>query len=814
MIDEKNVLGRDSKEQEVDFIAIFFKYFFYWRWFAVSIFICCAAAFVYLKYQAPIYEISSSVLIKEDKKRGPYSQSANSTMSVAQDLGMLSMTSNFENEIEILQSRTLVKKVVNDLNLYVKTYKTHMFGYDIPLYKNSPLHVFMAPQEAELLKSPITLDLAYNISGKLKVQVLFNDHGDEKCIEEDFEKLPAVLPTSVGVITISRTDTTKLFNDDVNLISTIYNPTAASLELLSNLSIQPIGKRTTIARVSFKNNVKERGVDFVNTLIANYNQDANNEKNEVAQKTADFIQERIGIINRELGSTESKLADFKQKSGLTNLTSDAQMALQESSKYEQQRTENATQISLVQFLSNYINDPINKDEVLPANVGLKDQGLTSIIDQYNAMIIERKRLLRTSSENNPAVIHMNTGIDAMRRNVRTSVNSVLKGLQITRTDIERQASKFETRISNAPKQEKEFMSISRQQEIQAALYIMLLEKREENAITLASTANNGRIIEDAMASSSPVAPRKGIFLIAAFIIGCIIPIIIILIKEILRYKIENIADIEGLTELPIIGELPLSNAIPVEGAIMLRENKNDLMEETFRSFRTNLLFMLEENEKVILFTSTIPTEGKSFAVGNLAVSMAYLGKKILVIGLDIRKPGLNKVFNLSSHRKGITDYLNDPENVKLSTLIQHSDLSPNLDILVGGTIPPNPTELVARNSLDEVIKDLKKQYDYILLDTAPIAMVTDTAIISRVADMCVYVCRADVTPKNEFQYVNILNEDKKFKKLAVVLNGTDLSKRQNSYAYGYGKYGNAAKYGYGSKYGYSKRYGYGYGNDN
>lgn len=427
---------------------------------------------------------------------------------------------------------------------------------------------------------------------------------------------------------------------------------------------------TTIAKISLKNSSKQRGEDFVNRLVAFYNQDANDEKNEVAQKTAQFIEERIGIINSELGTTESQLADFKQRSGLTNLTSDAQMALQENSRYEQQRMENATQIRLVQFLSNYINDPVNIDEVIPANVGLQDQNLTSVIDQYNTMIIERKRLLRTSSESNPAVVNMNTGIEAMRRNVKTTVNSVLKGLQIAKVDIDRQASKFESRISDAPKQEKEFMTISRQQEIKATLYIMLLQKREENAITLAATANNGRIIEDPQADERPVAPKKLLFMLAALILGFAIPVCSVYLHDLLKYKIENRDDVELLTSVPILAELPLVKKVG-EGAIVVRENKNDIMEETFRGLRTNLLFMLGKDERVILFSSTQPSEGKSFVAGNTAVSLAFLGKRVIVVGMDIRKPGLNRVFNLSRKLEGITNYLSDPDNVDLFSMIQN-----------------------------------------------------------------------------------------------------------------------------------------------
>ena len=764
MIDERinNNTGIENEEQEIDLVALLFKYLFYWRWFVASILICCIATYLFLRYQTPVYNISSSVLIKEEDKR---SGSGNNPLAAIQDLGMFSMTNNFDNEVEILKSRTLIKKVVNDLNLYVRVAEKRAFGYAMPLYKNSPVRIYMTPEEADKLEEPIKLDLTFTKTGKLSVKAEYVQDKEEQEIEQAFDQLPAVLPTPVGVLSFTQGDTLYMEEEEIALRVTINTPTETAEDYMKDLSVTASSQTTT-------------------------------------------IEERIGIINHELGTAESELADFKQRSGLTDLTSDARLALQESSKYEQQRTENATQISLVQFLRTYINDPVNKEEVIPANVGLQDQNLTRVIEQYNTMIIERKRLLRTSSENNPAVINMNTGVEAMRRNVETTVNSVLRGLQIAQKDIERQASKFESRISDAPKQEKEFMTISRQQEIKATLYIMLLQKREENAITLAATANNGRIVEEPLPGKDPVAPKKLVFLLAAFVVGLFIPVGIIFVVELLKYKIENRGDVEQLTNVPILGELPLcGHKSSDKGAIVVRENKNDMMEETFRGLRTNLLFMLRKDQKVILFSSTQPGEGKSFVTGNLAVSLAYLGKKVVVVGMDIRKPGLNKVFDLSKRQEGISNYLMDPEDKDLFDLVQPSGISPNLDILLGGTIPPNPTELVARDTLEKAIEQLKSRYDYVLLDTAPIGMVTDTAIISRVADMCVYVCRADVTPKAAFCYINVLRDEHKFDKLAVVINGIDLSKRKNTYGYGYGKkYG----YGYGKHYGYGYGYGYGF----
>ena len=777
-----------EEEEGFNLYEIFFKYLIYWPWFVASVLVCLIGTYVYLRYQTPVYNISSSVLIKEQDNRS----SKNNPLAAVQELGMMSLTNNFDNEIEILKSKTLVKKVVSDLGLYIMTAESRTFGYDLPLYKNQPIQVYMTPEEADKLQGAAKLKMKYDGQQKLTVHLDYIVNKEEKSVETTFDKLPAAWPTEVGVFSFIP-DTTVTVKSPVTLLTTVVTPLACAESYCANMSISPTSKTTTIAKIDLKNAIKQRGVDFINHLVKVYNQDANDEKNEVAQKTADFIEERIQLINSELSSTENELADFKRRSKLTDLTSDAQIALQENSRYEQQLTQNATQINLVQDLQSYINNPANRNEVLPANVGLEDQSLNAVIAQYNTLIVERKRLLRAASETNPAVINLNASIEAMHANVQTTVSSVLRGLRITQKNLEREANKFTGRISDAPEHEKEFMTISRQQEIKATLYIMLLQKREENALTLAATASNGRIIEAPLGGKAPIAPRKSVFMLAALIFGLALPVGIIYLLDLLKYKIENRGDVEKLTTVPVIGEIPV-NPKKTDTAIVVRENKNDIMEETFRGLRTNLLFMLEKDHKVILFSSTQPGEGKSFIAGNLATSLAFLGKKVIVVGMDIRKPGLNKVFGFSTHSKGITNYLSNPDSVNLYDMIQKSSISPNLDILPGGTVPPNPTELVARPILDQAIDMLKQRYEYVILDTAPIGMVTDTAIIARVADMCVYVCRADYTPKAAYQFINTLQHNNTFPKIATVINGIDMSKRKHSYGYGYG-YGYEAENG-------------------
>ena len=543
------------------------------------------------------------------------------------------------------------------------------------------------------------------------------------------------------------------------------------------------------------------GQDFINQLLEMYNRNTNNDKNEIAQKTAEFIDERISIISKELGSTEADLETFKRDAGITDLTSEAQIALAGNAEYEKKSVENRTQISLVNDLRKYLKG--NEYEVLPSNVGLQDAALIGAIERYNEMLVERKRLLRTSTENNPTIVNLDTSIRAMKANVQATLEGTLQGLMITKSNLDREASRYSRRISNAPGQERAYVSIARQQEIKAGLYLMLLQKREENAIALAATANNAKIIDEAIADDTPVSPKRSMIYLIALVLGVGIPVGIIYLIELTKFKIEGRADVEKLTSVPIIGDIPLTDEKnDKNGSIAVFENKNNLMSETFRNIRTNLQFMLDNDQKVILVTSTVSGEGKSFVSANLAISLSLLGKKVVIVGLDIRKPGLNKVFHLSNKEKGITQFLSNPET-DLMELVQPSDINKNLFILPGGSVPPNPTELLARNGLDKAIEILKQNFDYVIMDTAPIGMVTDTLLVGRVADLSVYVCRADYTHKAEYTLINELAIEKKLSKLCTVINGVDLKKRKYGYYYGYGKYG---KY-----YGYGKRYGYGYG---
>ena len=428
------------------------------------------------------------------------------------------------------------------------------------------------------------------------------------------------------------------------------------------------------------------------------------------------------------------------------------------------------------------------------------------------MVVERSNLLRTASESNPTVIEITAIAELMASTIKASIETLQSSFEIRKKDFERQAKKYDSKLDNAPTQEKILAGYERQLEVKSGLYMMLLQKREENSIALAATADNAKIIDAALANDAPVSPNRRMIWLIALAIGTAFPIAVIYLLELFRYKIEGRNDLEKLTKLPVLGDVPVSNGTK-NGThnIVVSENSNDLMAETFRGIRTNLQFILDSPEKkIIQFTSSTAGEGKTFVSSNLAVSMALLGKKVLLVGLDIRKPRLAEMFDLADRRKGVTLFLSGDANNRtlLFEQIMPSGVNDNLDILPAGIIPPNPAELLSRKNLDKAMDYLKDAYDYIILDTAPVGLVTDTLIISRVTDATVYICRADYTPKSNMELVNSLCREGKLKNLSIVLNGIDMSKKKYGYYYGYGKYGKYGRYGYG-KYGRYGQYGYG-----
>jgi capsular exopolysaccharide synthesis family protein len=655
-------------------------------------------------------------------------------------------------------------------------------------------------------KSGNTYQLAGNVIDNGQVSSSF---------QSSFSTLPATLNTKAGVIRVTKNQG-HTFDSGRELFVTIRPPMVVAAKYVGSLSVAPTSKLTSIALITLKDQHPIRGLDFLRQLSICYNRQANADKNEIAYKTEEFINGRLEKINNELGTTEGALESYKRRNNLTQIRLDATETLQQTSQYSSRLTEANSQIQLLDYLRQHMDNPTNKYQIIPSNVGLTDGTSTSLINNYNKVVQDRNKLLRAASESSPQVMSLTSQLDELEQSLRVALLQARRSAEISRAGIENQYRKYTSKVASTPEQERILTQIGRQQEVKSGLYLMLLQKREENSISLSATADKGKLIDEP-AFEGKVSPKGAIILLAALVLGIAIPMLTIYLLQIIRYKIEGREDVLKLTNLPIVADVAVANEdAKTSAGIVVHENKNEQTDEIFRAMRTNIQFMMKGNEKVILFTSSVSGEGKTFNAANLAVSFALLGKKVILCGLDIRKPALGRLFSIPDRESGITPLLAKdtvtPSDVK--SQIQLSGVNKNLDLLLAGPTPPNPTELLARENMKQIIDMLREEYDYIILDTAPIGLVTDTLQIGKTADVCCFVCRADYTPKSSFGLINSLAAEEKLPNMCIVLNGVDMSKKKYGYYYGYGKYG---KYGrYGNRYGYYGSYGnygsYGYGN--
>ena len=787
----------EQETEEIDLKEILHKGLEHWHWFVIGVVLSLILAGFYLWRATPIYEVEATVIINEE------GQPAVNLGGLEQMLVMRSPKGSLDNEIQILQSHSSIVTAIEELGLYITTYDENEW-VTRNVYKEAPISVELSPLEAAKLIKPIEIKctLLPDQSLKIKAYPLEEEKNKELVIEATFNKLPAVLSTPEGNITFSLTSSPAVPIEDMDSLATpiveekrkkeefrilIQRPNEAAKEWAKKLTVAPTDKKTTIARLAIKDNSVQRGRDFLSTLIRVYNRKANENKNEVAKKTELFIDQRIGIIDKELGSTEEQLEQFKRSARMTDIASDAQLALSESSEYEKKRVENETQIQLIQALSEYVNQQKEGPAILPVNVGIANPSLAALISQYNEMVIERSRLLKSSSETNPAVINVNLTLESLLTSIKATINSVKNGLAITKQALDEQAGIFTQLISDAPTKERKYVSISRQQEIKSGLYLMLLQKREENAIALAATEDFARIIDAPMvAGTGPIAPRKMMILAGALFLGLLFPALLIFVKEFFQNRIASLDEVERKAKLPIMGKLYKQEKM--ESLVVVKPNDNSIIMERFRDLRTNLLFVLNnKKQQVVLVTSTVPAEGKTFTAVNLAASLALLNKKVLLVGLDIRKPQLANIFKFDRSSKGITDYLSNPD-LDLDQIIKKIPNYPHLDVLHTGTIPPNPSELLSKQTLDDLFKELRSRYDYIVIDSAPLGLVTDTQLIARIADASLYVCRVDYSFKTNLDIVNETYAEQRLPQMGLVVNGLDIDKMRR-YGYGHGAYG-------------------------
>ena len=802
-----NEENREEEHRGFNLAALWKIVVLHWYWIVLSTIVALGAAFGYLKYTRPVYASNMKILVKDEDSR---SRMYRGGQLALESMGVISNSNGFDNELEILTSSNISQRVIKSLKLYV-SYELDGRLRNHELYKNNPYIVDMPENQLVDLHSLIQLKIDRQGDGVHVEGEIYVPRAKEPILfERSVKELPGSFNTPVGTITLQRNPGVGAELPKQTMYATIMPLEYAAKAYGSRLSVSASSKTTTVAVLNYLDTQPERAIDYLNELFRSYNEDANEDKNEVALKTEEFLKNRISAIREELDATESNLESYKKKNELINLTNDASNALNKLTEYQKEQVELETQLNLVTALLDYVDDPRNAFNVVPSNLGLKDADMSNLLNKYNDYVLQRNRLLKSSSPENPYVKRLTAQLEEMWPTIRLSLKSVRENILTQKRSAEDQYNLFSRRVGEVPTQERSLNNIIRQQEIKVELYLMLLQKREENYISLNSTAAKARVIDDPR-STGQVSPKTKVILLGALVLGLCFPVGLIYLLGLLRYRIEGREDVEMLTKIPVLADIPLApKSLDGELSLAVRENSNDMMEEAFRGLRTNLRFVLSEKENVIACTSCIPGEGKTFISTNLAMSLALLGKRVIIVGLDIRKPRLVKLFGLSSDHRGITTFLSSDSGdfQDLDKQIHHAVLNPNLDVLPAGVIPPNPGELISREQLDHAIALLREHYDYVIVDTPPVGLVSDTLSAARVADMTIMVCRADYSPRNNFQLINALHHDNKMPKITLVLNGIDLKKRKYGYYYGYGKYSKYGKYGHYGHYGHYGVYGH------
>ena len=791
-----------------------------WYWIILGGLIGFGLAHTYLRYIQPTYASTARILIKQ----GDNTVRSRNAIATAQDLGMITETDAFANEMEILKSSGLAADVLRNLKLYT-TYSLKGRFAATAVYKDEPISVDLNSNVLEKLNQPMNISISRkgeNYEASISYYVPITEFEVEPFPNMKTVKIthfPMTVDTKVGKLTFSKNAKNPMgLQEGVKENVTIQSPNSAAYSWAMRTSVNPTSKETSVVDVNLTDNNVQRGVDYLREMVNCYNAQANDDKNEKALRTEEFIADRLAKISEELNITDENLKNFLEANKTISVEASSSKAFTNATKYEQELADIVMEEELIKSLVDFARRPGNKYQVIPSNVGLKDQASTSLINQYNTLALERKRLLRTASEKSPVIVEITSSMDDVWKSIDEALDQNKKALAIQRSAIEQQLGGSEVGVGRSPEQEKQLKQISRQQEVQTSLYLTLLQKREENQIQLASTADKARLIEPARAMGQ-TAPNRNMIHLIGLVLGLALPFALLYLLETLRYKIDGHEDVVKLTSLPILSDVAVANDKAKErGDIVVKRNTNNQMAEIFRSIRTNVQFMLPEGKKRIMLTSSLSGEGKTFIAANLAVSFALLDKKVIMLGLDIRRPRLANLFRLEAAKDTTTGIstlltLDNPTWEDIESQIVSSEINENLDILMAGPIPPNPSELLARPSLETIIDKLCEYYDYVIMDTAPIGIVTDTVHIGKLADATIYVTRADYTPKASIEGLNELVDNKKLTNVGIVINGIDMSKKKNAYSYGYGRYGKYGRYGrYGSRrYGNYGRYG-GYGN--
>jgi capsular exopolysaccharide synthesis family protein len=769
-----------SDEKSINLREIIEKYIYHWRWFVLSLLVSLGLAFLYLRYSIPLYESKASVLIKDEKGGSGFSE-----MALFKDIGLLGGGSVIENEIEIFKSRTIIETAVKNLELnkeIIALGKRTGFK-STEFYLDAPFSISSVKNDTLLHSKEISFELT--ILNK-KNYLLSNAKGEELGVFQ-FE-MP--VNTKIGKIVFNKS---KIYFSKwigrsfiVNIIPVEKVVTNIQKELVA----ETVNKDANVILLKIKGKVKEKNNALLNELIHQHEIRAIDDKNEIARNTTKFINDRMKFITVDLSDVEEQGQEFKSQHQLVDVTSDAALYLTKESAAEQAITDATIQLNLANYMNDYIRENQDNEALLPANLGFEDKSVVEMTNQYNVQVLERNRLLKSSGDKNPAVQRIDGQLVSLKASIVESLRNLKSSLKLQLNTLNAQENLYKSKIASVPKYEKEYRNILRQQQIKETLYIYLLQKREENEIALAAAVGNAKVIDYSYCDGEPVSPKKKIIFLGAFLLALIIPTGWIYIWELLDSKVHDSKDIDELN-LPLVGELPINEE---KEKIIAFRNSKSIISEAFRLVRSNISFIINGEAgkcKTILITSTIAGEGKSFVSLNLGHIYSNSGKKTVVIGMDLRIPTLDKYANISGNA-GVSDFIVN-ESLELDDILIQDDNDENLFYILSGTIPPNPSELLMRDRMSVLFNLVKERFDYVIVDTAPLGLVSDTLLVSGFADLVIYVVRANFVDKRNLYLPQKLLKENKLGTMAVLLNGVNLKGKGYGYGYGYGVYGVQSK---------------------
>ncbi len=750
-----------------------------WHWFAISVVLFIAAAAFYIMRTSPVYHREATIMVKDSRKG-----SGSSEMAVFSELSGFSTRRNVDNELFVLQARRLMMDVVERLNLTIGyTMKSGLRTVD--LYKHSPIEVNFI-NDSEGNRCTFRVKLLED-----KVEISHFQRPKQKGIDEKADKkFTASAPYGEVIdlpncqVTISKT----LYMDTDYIGKTIY-VSKSSKEIVASRFRQATkssvaNKMSSIINISLNDVVAQRAEDVINTLIDVYNDDAVADKQQVTEATADFIDSRLVIISKELGSVDSDIKTFKKNNNMVDIKTDTERNITESAQYKAEGLSIDSQIEMARFIREYLNDASKETSLIPITaLGDNNVSLSQQISEYNELVLRREKLLQNGAENNPVIRQLDRDRVAMKNAILASLESHISTLEIKLANLRREESLTNMKIGSVPAQEQEYLSIARQQRIKEELYLYLLNKREENAISLAITENTARIIDAAFGPILPIAPRKTFIMLIALILGLAIPFAIIYLKEALDTTIHSRREVERYTRVPFLGDIPVYEGKTHRG-VAVRENGRDKVSEAFRIIRTNMNFMNTSGSKmqVIMITSSNAHAGKTFVSTNLGMTLAFSGAKVLLIDLDLRRRTMTKHMGQRNNPNGVSKYISDT-TTQLESIIAKSDMHENIDFIYAGLQPPNPAEMLLSDRLDEIISACRKKYDYIIIDSVPAMVIADAMIASRVADISIYVVREGLLDRRQLPDIDALYRENKLKNMCIILNSS--TERDHTYGYSY-----------------------------